>query len=131
MTIHTLGDNREEDRPSPFSIIKTPDNYVPGNGLLDRYEYMETLSSWIKRHLKSRTFWMRFIGFATLQYFAALVDLGTPFFVLAMLYFMWISMSENRTGIRSAYSVFNKGPNARIHGDLTSKELDRQLRGGF
>ncbi|KAJ3305910.1 hypothetical protein HDV03_000752 [Kappamyces sp. JEL0829] len=128
-TLHDLQQRRQEPSAG-YSLHRAPDDYVPGNGLLDRYTFIESWPGWFRRHLRSRLFWFRLAAYLALQYGAIQVEFGQPFFVVSLVYFIYISMGrEDRNGVRSAYSVFNKGPHRTLHGDLTAKELDRQLRG--
>lgn len=138
-TIHDLNNRgNEEDKSSGNYLHKAPDDYVPGGGLLDRYEHMETMKSYWKRILSSYKFWIKMSIYGLLQYLFYLAEFGSVFFSLAFIYAIYASMAspspQDRKGIRSAYSVINiknKAKNARIHGDQSFEELDKQLRGGF
>ncbi|NXU58012.1 SMDC1 protein, partial [Turnix velox] len=57
------------------------------------------------------------------------LELGLPYFVLSLLYWMYVgtrSPAERRRGELSAYSVFNPGCTA-IAGTLTAEQLEREL----
>ncbi|NXP56119.1 SMDC1 protein, partial [Heliornis fulica] len=57
------------------------------------------------------------------------LELGLPYFVLSLLYWMHAGTrgpSERRQGELSAYSVFNPGC-AAIAGTLTAEQLEREL----
>ncbi|XP_054255220.1 SAYSvFN domain-containing protein 1 [Indicator indicator] len=57
------------------------------------------------------------------------LELGLPYFVLSLLYWMYASTrgpAERRRGELSAYSVFNPGCTA-IAGTLTAEQLEREL----
>ena len=128
----------EKDSKNGYSLHKAPDDWIPGNGLLDRYEHLESMSSYWKRILSSKYFWIRVTIYSILQYLAYKVEMGEPFFVIALIFAIYQSMAspslQDRRNIRSAYSVFNigKSKHSTIHGDTSFKDLDKQLRsGGF
>ncbi|KAM6138892.1 SAYSvFN domain-containing protein 1 [Phoenicopterus ruber ruber] len=57
------------------------------------------------------------------------LELGLPYFVLSLLYWMYAGTrgpAERRQGELSAYSVFNPGCTA-IAGTLTAEQLEREL----
>ncbi|NXH15554.1 SMDC1 protein, partial [Bucco capensis] len=57
------------------------------------------------------------------------LELGLPYFVLSLLYWMYACTrgpAERRQGELSAYSVFNPGC-AAIAGTLTAEQLEREL----
>ncbi|NXF06845.1 SMDC1 protein, partial [Smithornis capensis] len=57
------------------------------------------------------------------------LELGLPYFVLSLLYWMYAGTrgpAERRPGELSAYSVFNPGC-AAIAGTLTAEQLEREL----
>ncbi|XP_058691001.1 SAYSvFN domain-containing protein 1 [Poecile atricapillus] len=57
------------------------------------------------------------------------LELGLPYFVLSLLYWMYagtLGPAERRPGELSAYSVFNPGC-AAIAGTLTAEQLEREL----
>ncbi|KAM9273144.1 SAYSvFN domain-containing protein 1 [Cariama cristata] len=57
------------------------------------------------------------------------LELGLPYFVLSLLYWMYAGTrgpAERRRGELSAYSVFNPGCTA-IAGTLTAEQLEREL----
>lgn len=131
MAIHSLSDLNKKSETSfndSYSIISTPKDYVVGNGLVDRYRHLETLPSYLKRHLTSTQFWFRSIIYLFIQYCMYKIEFGQMFFMASCLYFMYKSLGKREDDIRSAYAVFNKGK--EIHGGMSAKEFDKQLRGG-
>ncbi|NXV71838.1 SMDC1 protein, partial [Atlantisia rogersi] len=57
------------------------------------------------------------------------LELGLPYFILSLLYWMYAGTrgpAERRQGELSAYSVFNPGCTA-IAGTLTAEQLEREL----
>ena len=134
MPLKTLGDMDQGDTPK-FSggLYAAPEGHLEGNGLIDRYEYLESWESFLKRNFKSTGVWARIIIYLVLQYFANQIEMGQPLLMVAVMYFMAYSLSsapQSRDKIRSAYSVFNKGNYKSLHGDTTRESLDRQLRFG-
>jgi Uncharacterized conserved domain (SAYSvFN) len=108
--------------------------HLEGNGLIDRYEYLESWGSMFKRNFTSKSVWARILIYGFLQYYANTMEMGEPFAMLALMYFMAYSLSsgpQSRDKVRSAYSIFNKGEHKTIHGDTTNESLDKQLRCGI
>lgn len=140
MPIHTIHDkDQSRSNNSSFNAIyKAPDDFIPGqDGFLDRFEHLESMSSYWKRILASRSFWLKILLYAGLQYLANWIEFGSIFFMLAAMYAIYSSMDspspQDRKNIRSAYSVINiknRAKNARIHGDQSFEQLDKHLRGG-
>ena len=141
MPVHTLSNrsNSNDENENSFNpMYKATDDWIPGKeGFLDRFEHLETMASYWRRILASRSFWLKMILYAVLQYLANWIEFGSIFFMLAAMYAIYSSMDspspQDRKNIRSAYSVINirnRAKNARIHGDQSFEQLDKQLRGG-
>ncbi|XP_069707112.1 SAYSvFN domain-containing protein 1 [Phaenicophaeus curvirostris] len=72
---------------------------------------------------------LKVLLWAVLLALFAELELGLPFFVLSLLYWMYAGTrgpAERRPGELSAYSVFNPGC-AAIAGTLTAEQLEREL----
>jgi drug/metabolite transporter (DMT)-like permease len=62
-----------------------------------------------------------------LQLFSFYIEIGSPFFVLALIYVMFRNTADRGENTKSAYSVFNKNVD-RIGGSLTSDQIDGEIR---
>ncbi|XP_040408605.1 SAYSvFN domain-containing protein 1 [Cygnus olor] len=72
---------------------------------------------------------LKVLLWAVLLALFAELELGLPFFVVSLLYWMYAGTrgpGERRPGELSAYSVFNPGC-AAIAGTLTAEQLEREL----
>ncbi|GAB0187260.1 SAYSvFN domain-containing protein 1 [Grus japonensis] len=72
---------------------------------------------------------LKVLLWAVLLALFAELELGLPYFVLSLLYWMYAGTrgpAERRRGELSAYSVFNPGCTA-IAGTLTAEQLEREL----
>lgn len=72
---------------------------------------------------------LRLLLWAVLLLLFAELELGLPFFLVSLLYWMYAGTrgpGERRRGELSAYSVFNPGC-AAIAGTLTAEQLEREL----
>ncbi|XP_072189253.1 SAYSvFN domain-containing protein 1 [Excalfactoria chinensis] len=72
---------------------------------------------------------LKVLLWAVLLALFAELELGLPYFVLSLLYWMYAGTrgpAERRQGELSAYSVFNPGCTA-IAGTLTAEQLEREL----
>ncbi|KAM6433471.1 SAYSvFN domain-containing protein 1 [Rhynochetos jubatus] len=72
---------------------------------------------------------LKVLLWAVLLALFAELELGLPYFVLSLLYWMYAGTrgpAERRRGELSAYSVFNPGC-AAIAGTLTAEQLEREL----
>ncbi|OXB65793.1 hypothetical protein ASZ78_008860 [Callipepla squamata] len=79
--------------------------------------------------LWARPLLLKVLLWAVLLALFAELELGLPFFVLSLLYWMYAGTrgpAERRQGELSAYSVFNPGCTA-IAGTLTAEQLEREL----
>ncbi|NXJ14580.1 SMDC1 protein, partial [Odontophorus gujanensis] len=77
----------------------------------------------------ARPLLLKVLLWAVLLALFAELELGLPFFVLSLLYWMYAGTrgpAERRQGELSAYSVFNPGCTA-IAGTLTAEQLEREL----
>ncbi|NXX45852.1 SMDC1 protein, partial [Tricholaema leucomelas] len=77
----------------------------------------------------ARPLLLKVLLWAVLLALFAELELGLPYFVLSLLYWMYASTrgpAERRRGELSAYSVFNPGCTA-IAGTLTAEQLEREL----
>ncbi|XP_015713294.1 SAYSvFN domain-containing protein 1 [Coturnix japonica] len=77
----------------------------------------------------ARPLLLKVLLWAVLLALFAELDLGLPYFVLSLLYWMYAGTrgpAERRQGELSAYSVFNPGCTA-IAGTLTAEQLEREL----
>uniref|UniRef100_A0A8C5U389 SAYSVFN motif domain containing 1 n=1 Tax=Malurus cyaneus samueli TaxID=2593467 RepID=A0A8C5U389_9PASS len=77
----------------------------------------------------ARPLLLKVLLWAVLLALFAELELGLPFFVLSLLYWMYAGTrgpAERRPGELSAYSVFNPGC-AAIAGTLTAEQLEREL----
>ncbi|NXF38839.1 SMDC1 protein, partial [Nyctibius bracteatus] len=77
----------------------------------------------------ARPLLLKVLLWAVLLALFAELELGLPYFVLSLLYWMYASTrgpAERRRGELSAYSVFNPGC-AAIAGTLTAEQLEREL----
>lgn len=77
----------------------------------------------------ARPLLLKVLLWAVLLALFAELELGLPFFVLSLLYWMYAGTrgpAERRRGELSAYSVFNPGCTA-IAGTLTAEQLEREL----
>ncbi|XP_071432847.1 SAYSvFN domain-containing protein 1 [Pithys albifrons albifrons] len=80
----------------------------------------------------ARPLLLKVLLWAVLLALFAELELGLPFFVLSLLYWMYAGTrgpAERRPGELSAYSVFNPGCTA-IAGTLTAEQLERELHYG-
>ncbi|OWK60051.1 SAYSvFN domain-containing protein 1 [Lonchura striata] len=72
---------------------------------------------------------LKVLLWAVLLALFAELELGLPYFVLSLLYWMYAGTrgpAERRPGELSAYSIFNPGC-AAIAGTLTAEQLEREL----
>ncbi|NWQ67947.1 SMDC1 protein, partial [Neopipo cinnamomea] len=79
--------------------------------------------------LWARPLLLKVLLWAVLLALFAELELGLPYFVLSLLYWMYAGTrgpAERRPGELSAYSVFNPGC-AAIAGTLTAEQLEREL----
>ncbi|XP_069656473.1 SAYSvFN domain-containing protein 1 [Haliaeetus albicilla] len=79
--------------------------------------------------VRARPLLLKVLLWAVLLALFAEVELGLPYFVLSLLYWMYAGTrgpAEQRRGELSAYSVFNPGC-AAIAGTLTAEQLEREL----
>ncbi|KFO78671.1 SAYSvFN domain-containing protein 1, partial [Cuculus canorus] len=79
--------------------------------------------------LWARPLLLKVLLWAVLLALFAELELGLPYFVLSLLYWMYAgtrSPAERRRGELSAYSVFNPGC-AAIAGTLTAEQLEREM----
>ncbi|XP_064914231.1 SAYSvFN domain-containing protein 1 [Columba livia] len=79
--------------------------------------------------LWARPLLLKVLLWAVLLALFAELELGLPYFVLSLLYWMYAGTrgpGERRRGELSAYSVFNPGCTA-IAGTLTAEQLEREL----
>ena len=72
MPVHTLSNrsNSNDENENSFNpMYKATDDWIPGKeGFLDRFEHLETMASYWRRILASRSFWLKMIlFFSTLQ----------------------------------------------------------------
>ncbi|XP_068264447.1 SAYSvFN domain-containing protein 1 [Nyctibius grandis] len=77
----------------------------------------------------ARPLLLKVLLWAVLLALFAELELGLPYFVLSLLYWMYAGTrgpAERRRGELSAYSVFNPGC-AAIAGTLTAEQLEREL----
>ncbi|NXY81741.1 SMDC1 protein, partial [Alcedo cyanopectus] len=77
----------------------------------------------------ARPLLLKVLLWAVLLAFFSELELGLPYFVLSLLYWMYAGTrgpTERRPGELSAYSVFNPGC-AAIAGTLTAEQLEREL----
>ncbi|XP_041333029.1 SAYSvFN domain-containing protein 1 [Pyrgilauda ruficollis] len=77
----------------------------------------------------ARPLLLKVLLWAVLLALFAELELGLPYFVLSLLYWMYAGTrgpAERRPGELSAYSVFNPGC-AAIAGTLTAEQLEREL----
>ncbi|NXI45152.1 SMDC1 protein, partial [Galbula dea] len=77
----------------------------------------------------ARPLLLKVLLWAVLLALFAELELGLPYFVLSLLYWMYAGTrgpAERRQGELSAYSVFNPGC-AAIAGTLTAEQLEREL----
>uniref|UniRef100_A0A8C3MR46 Uncharacterized protein n=1 Tax=Geospiza parvula TaxID=87175 RepID=A0A8C3MR46_GEOPR len=77
----------------------------------------------------ARPLLLKVLLWAVLLALFAELELGLPYFVLSLLYWMYAATrgpAERRPGELSAYSVFNPGC-AAIAGTLTAEQLEREL----
>ncbi|XP_014806007.1 PREDICTED: SAYSvFN domain-containing protein 1 [Calidris pugnax] len=77
----------------------------------------------------ARPLLLKVLLWAVLLALFAELELGLPYFVLSLLYWMYAGTrgpAERRRGELSAYSVFNPGCTA-IAGTLTAEQLEREL----
>ncbi|KAM6127970.1 SAYSvFN domain-containing protein 1 [Pterocles gutturalis] len=77
----------------------------------------------------ARPLLLKVLLWAVLLALFAELQLGLPYFVLSLLYWMYAGTrgpAERRPGELSAYSVFNPGCTA-IPGTLTAEQLEREL----
>lgn len=77
----------------------------------------------------ARPLLLKVLLWAVLLALFAELELGLPYFVLSLLYWMYAGTrgpAERRQGELSAYSVFNPGCTA-IAGTLTAEQLEREL----
>ncbi|KAM6367525.1 SAYSvFN domain-containing protein 1 [Alca torda] len=77
----------------------------------------------------ARPLLLKVLLWAVLLALFAELELGLPYFVLSLLYWMYACTrgpAERRRGELSAYSVFNPGC-AAIAGTLTAEQLEREL----
>ncbi|XP_062345208.1 SAYSvFN domain-containing protein 1 [Cinclus cinclus] len=77
----------------------------------------------------ARPLLLKVLLWAVLLALFAELELGLPFFILSLLYWMYAGTrgpGERRPGELSAYSVFNPGC-AAIAGTLTAEQLEREL----
>lgn len=77
----------------------------------------------------ARPLLLKVLLWAVLLALFAELELGLPFFILSLLYWMYAGTrgpAERRPGELSAYSVFNPGC-AAIAGTLTAEQLEREL----
>ncbi|NXO04072.1 SMDC1 protein, partial [Rhinopomastus cyanomelas] len=77
----------------------------------------------------ARLLLLKLLLWAVLLALFAELELGLPYFVLSLFYWMYAGTrgpSERRRGELSAYSVFNPGC-AAIAGTLTAEQLEREL----
>ncbi|KAM6406027.1 SAYSvFN domain-containing protein 1 isoform 2-T2 [Pluvialis apricaria] len=77
----------------------------------------------------ARPLLLKVLLWAVLLALFAELELGLPYFVLSLLYWMYAGTrgpAERRRGELSAYSVFNPGC-ASIAGTLTAEQLEREL----
>ncbi|NWU08834.1 SMDC1 protein, partial [Cephalopterus ornatus] len=80
----------------------------------------------------ARPLLLKVLLWAVLLALFAELELGLPYFVLSLLYWMYACTrgpAERRPGELSAYSVFNPGCTA-IAGTLTAEQLERELHYG-
>lgn len=64
--------------------------------------------------------------YVILQLACYYIELGSAFFIIALLYAMFRNTGKRRDGSKSAYSVFNKDA-SRIGGSLTSDQIEGEL----
>lgn len=79
--------------------------------------------------VRTRPLLLKVLLWAVLLALFAELELGLPYFVLSLLYWMYAGTrgpAERRRGELSAYSVFNPGC-AAIAGTLTAEQLEREL----
>ncbi|KAM6272359.1 SAYSvFN domain-containing protein 1 [Spheniscus humboldti] len=77
----------------------------------------------------ARPLLLKVLLWAVLLALFAELELGLPYFVLSLLYWMYAGTrgpADRRRGELSAYSVFNPGC-AAIAGTLTAEQLEREL----
>ncbi|XP_075352317.1 SAYSvFN domain-containing protein 1 [Mycteria americana] len=95
----------------------------PGGGVQARPGGTVAAPVWARPLLLKVLLW------AVLLALFAELELGLPYFVLSLLYWMYAGTrgpAERRRGELSAYSVFNPGC-AAIAGTLTAEQLEREL----
>ncbi|XP_064302090.1 SAYSvFN domain-containing protein 1 [Phalacrocorax carbo] len=95
----------------------------PGGGAQARPGGAAAAPAWARPLLLKVLLW------AVLLALFAELELGLPYFVLSLLYWMYAGTrgpAERRPGELSAYSVFNPGC-AAIAGTLTAEQLEREL----
>ncbi|XP_042679612.1 SAYSvFN domain-containing protein 1 [Centrocercus urophasianus] len=84
---------------------------------------------WAPAPVWARPLLLKVLLWAVLLALFAELELGLPYFVLSLLYWMYAGTrgpAERRQGELSAYSVFNPGCTA-IAGTLTAEQLEREL----